>query len=215
MKAHIATGVTAIVIWFALFTAGVTIDSTPYRDILAPGRADHAVAASVAGAVEAAEASAPAGSPAAVAKPAVAAMLPVNVPPARKVAAFLGVMAFYTPLNVALLTIFAGLVGGCASSITYARSRKGGATATAENGGDARTVFLTESPIASMLRSFLVYLAFIAGVFITTNNPFATPTPDQYVRLAGLLSFVAFVIGYDPTRFQDLLSLKLGGEAKG
>lgn len=214
MKVHIATGVTAILIWFALFTAGVTIDSTPYRDILAPGRADRAVAAGVIGAVGAAGAPAPGEPPAAGAKPVAASVLPVSIPPARKVAAFLGVMAFYTPLNVALLTIFAGLVGGCASSITYAKSRKGNAPAAAEDGWDARTAFLTENPVASMLRSFLVYLAFIAGVFITTNNPFASPTPDQYVRLAGLLSFVAFVIGYDPTRFQDLLSLKLGGEAK-
>jgi hypothetical protein len=82
MKVHIATGVTAIVIWFALFTAGVTIDSTPYRD----------------------------------------------------------------------------------------------------------------SP--------------------RERPPFASPTPDQYVRLAGLLSFVAFVMGCDPTRFQDLPSLKVGGASK-
>jgi hypothetical protein len=73
---------------------------------------------------------------------------------------------------------------------------------------DASTRFRTENPMASMMRSFLVYLAFIAGVFITTNEPFANPTPDQYVRLAGLLSFVGFLVGYDPTKFQDILSLK-------
>jgi hypothetical protein len=62
--------------------------------------------------------------------------------------------------------------------------------------------------------SFLVYLAFIAGILITANDPFGNPTRDQYVRIAGLLSFVSFVVGYDPTRFQDILSLKPGGRSK-
>jgi len=53
------------------------------------------------------------------------------------------------------------------------------------------------------------------GWIITTNDPFANPTPDQYVRIAGLLSFVSFVVGYDPTRFQYILSLKPGGRGKG
>lgn len=214
MRVHIAMGLTAIVIWLALFTAGATIDSGPYRDILAPTRADHALAASAVGAVEAAAIPASSGSPPAAAKPAPASTGPADASQAGKVEAFLGVMALYTPLNVALLTIFAGLVGGCASSITYARSRQAAAAAGKEQGQPGPSVFLTEHPIASMLRSFLVYLAFIAGAFITTNDPFKSPTPDQYVRLAGLLSFVAFVIGYDPTRIQDILSLNVRGETK-
>jgi hypothetical protein len=28
---------------------------------------------------------------------------------------------------------------------------------------------------------------------------------DQFIRLAGLFSVVAFMMGYDPTRFEELL----------
>jgi hypothetical protein len=69
-----------------------------------------------------------------------------------------------------------------------------------------RALFRTENPLASMLRSFLIYIGFIAGVYITGNAPFADPTTDQYVRFVGTLSLLAFVVGYDPTKFQDFMS---------
>jgi len=193
-----AAGIVSLLVWFGLFAAGMTIDSAPYRAVLAPsavtegGAPQHgAVAASAAG-----------GSP----------EVTTRMSAWR---AFVGTMAFYTPLNVALLTILAGLIGGCASSVTYMRTRGAAATLPSEiRITDARAIFLSENPVGSMLRSLLVYLAFIAGVFITTNDPFGDPTPDQYVRLAGTLSFFSFVVGYDPTRFQDILSLKPRGGGK-
>jgi hypothetical protein len=57
-----------------------------------------------------------------------------------------------------------------------------------------------------MLRGFLVYLATIAGIYITTEDPFAAPTPAQYVRVVGLLSFLGFALGYDPTLVTNLLA---------
>ena len=98
-------------------------------------------------------------------------------------------MLVYTPLNAALLVMLAGFIGGCASSITY-------------SGDDRRNPFLIENPLASLLRSFLIYVG-----FITANAPFDAPTADQYVRFVGTLSLLAFVVGYDPTKFQDLLKM--------
>jgi hypothetical protein len=69
-----------------------------------------------------------------------------------------------------------------------------------------QAVFRRESPFASMIRSFVVYLAFIAGIYITTNAPFENPDPNQYVRFAGTISLFAFVVGYDPTKFQDFVN---------
>ena len=103
-------------------------------------------------------------------------------------------MLVYTPLNAALLVMLAGFIGGCASSITY-------------SGDDRRNPFLVENPLASLLRSFLIYVGFIAGIYITANAPFDAPTTDQYVRFVGTLSLLAFVVGYDPTKFQDLLKM--------
>ena len=41
---------------------------------------------------------------------------------------------------------------------------------------------------------------------MATNSPFASVTTDQYARLAGTISFLAFVVGYDPTKFQDFVT---------
>jgi hypothetical protein len=46
----------------------------------------------------------------------------------------------------------------------------------------------------------------MAGVFITANQPFENPTSEQYVRFAASVSLFAFVVGYDPTKFQEALS---------
>ena len=194
-RANTGMGILAILIWLILFAAGVTIDSSPYRAVLAPEETSQ-------GESEEGGASNPGleGSP--------------PVPFLAKAIAFLGVMTFYTPMNVALLTILSGLVGGCASRLTYEKAHREGIPEAVDPKQDLGTLYRIEHPVASLLRSFLVYLAFIAGIFITTNDPFGSPTPDQYVRLAGLLSFVSFVVGYDPTRFQELLSLRAGSGGK-
>jgi hypothetical protein len=111
----------------------------------------------------------------------------------------------YTPLNAALLTVLAALVGGCSSYLTTA-ARKPGPTANASEDDAKRLYFLAEWPVASMIRGFLVYVASIAGIYITTDDPFSAPTPAQYVRVVGLLSFLGFALGYDPTLVDNLLS---------
>jgi hypothetical protein len=58
-----------------------------------------------------------------------------------------------------------------------------------------------------MLRGFVVYVAFLAGVYVGTDTPFAAPTPKQYARAAGIVSLMALIIGYDPTLFRHLISL--------
>jgi hypothetical protein len=126
---------------------------------------------------------------------------------------FAASLVLYTPLNAAFLTLLAGFIGGCTSNVTY-----GGPEArTSENVDDdtaARLRFLTESPFASTLRSFLVYLALLAGIYITGNSPFEQGTASQYARFAGTVSFLAFVVGYDPTKLQGFISLMPRPSAK-
>jgi hypothetical protein len=120
-------------------------------------------------------------------------------------------LCFYTPLNVALLTLFAGFAGGCLSKVTYGhwstQAIKDTANLASNAGIGDREFFMTESPFASTMRSFVVYLAVIAGLYITTNGPFEKPTSEQYVRFAGTISLLSFLVGYDPTRLQDLINL--------
>jgi hypothetical protein len=119
-------------------------------------------------------------------------------------------ICLYTPLNVALLTLIAGFAGGCLSKVTYshwgAEPGNPGPDLT-DPAVKARVSFMTESPFASTMRSFLVYLGVLAGLYITTNGPFDKPSADQYVRFAGTISLLSFLVGYDPTRLQDLINM--------
>jgi len=103
------------------------------------------------------------------------------------------VIGTYTLTNVAILCLVAGVLGALA-----ARASLG-----ADNEGDAAQD--TTSPRNSaLLRGFMVYLALIAGVLMFGDDP-AAPTQKQYVRLAGFMSLIAFVINYRPSLFGKLL----------
>lgn len=184
-------GCLAVLVWLLVFGAGLLIDSKPYRDRISP---QPAVAIAASGVPEVA------GSGQTPAVP----LGPTSI----DWRAFGVTMLVFTPLNAALLVLIAGFIGGCASNITY-----GAQSTPPEDQTPAqaelrmqRALFRTENPLASMLRSFLIYIGFIAGVYITGNAPFADPTTDQYVRFVGTLSLLAFVVGYDPTKFQDFMS---------
>jgi len=100
----------------------------------------------------------------------------------------------YLPANAALLTCLAGFVGGISSYLTASKS------------SIPSSVFRSEHPFASMLRSFVVYLVFVAGITVSApENPFIDIKPGQYLRLAGLLSVLGFVVGYDPGAFKKIL----------
>src|SRR5947207_9651446 len=58
-----------------------------------------------------------------------------------------------------------------------------------------------------MMRSFVVYLCVIAGLYFAIDDPFKHTTAAQYVRLAGTLSILAFVVGYDPSRIDQWIRL--------
>jgi len=115
----------------------------------------------------------------------------------------------YTPTNIAALCLLAGFCGGSASRlIGFEASAALGAGATDPQApvSDSR-IYMGESPVRSMLRGFAVYIAFLAGIYITSNAPFADPTQEQYARTAGITSLLAFVVGYDPTFFRSFISL--------
>jgi hypothetical protein len=112
-----------------------------------------------------------------------------------------------TPTNAALLTCLAGLAGGISSRLTYGRFVEDplGIEAT-EKLTVADVLVRTENPVASMLRSFIVYFIFVAGLALASpQNPFSEPTQDQYFRFAAMVSVLGFVVGYDPSVFNSLL----------
>lgn len=117
----------------------------------------------------------------------------------------------YTYTNVVTLTCLAGLLGGICSRITFRDYED----ATGEgNSQSAKMVsvsmaYRTENPLASMFRSFVVFLVYIAGIAIgapSGTEVFSKTGPDQYARVAGLLSLMGFTVGFDPTLFGTFLS---------
>ena len=103
------------------------------------------------------------------------------------------VIGTYTLTNLAILCLVSGLLGALG-----ARASLG----TDVEGGNAED---TTSPRNSaLLRGFMVYLALIAGVLMFGDDP-TSPTQKQYVRLAGFMSLVAFIVNYRPSLFGTLL----------
>src|SRR5688572_24581963 len=125
---------------------------------------------------------------------------------------------FFTPTNLALLALLAGFIGGCASNLADRRPlEEEFADAIAQRNQQQqravkrRIYYLNEHPLLSMMRSFIVYLILISGVYVISSDPFRADSQTQgltqYMRLAGLVSLLGFVVGYDPTRFEHWLKL--------
>ena len=193
-----AWGSAGVVLWLMLFSAGALINSRGYRDVLDPPSLKHT------------------GDPATrqATQPVGWAKVVTNIVPAA---------LLYTPTNAAILCALAGLIGGCASNLSVRREHfqamLSGAAYDCLGAGPEhrRLTYLTESPFISMFRGFIVYLAFMAGVLIVVDDPFKDPTGATYLRYVGTVSLIAFSVGYDPTRFEDLVkripSISLPGQS--
>lgn len=98
-------------------------------------------------------------------------------------------MAFtsYTMTNVLLLSCLASLIGDFGQRLKL--DRDGGSDQTA-------------SPwAAAITRGFFIYLVGISGILLLVENPFSATSPQQYVRLAGFMSLLSFMMGYSPDMF--------------
>jgi hypothetical protein len=188
--ARVALGSFAVLAYFVLFTAGSHMNAQPYRNRLL---IDTSVASTLMADATPAQAEG---------RPTVSAA--GRVEPGY-FGAFIATMLLFTPINVGFLTLLAGLIGGCASSLHYEHIRTNEEAKKVDLAPESHA-FRGESPLASMFRSFLVYVAFMAGVYISIDNPFDRPTVAQYTRFAATLSLFAFVVGYDPTKFRSFLN---------
>ncbi len=88
------------------------------------------------------------------------------------------VMISYTPTNVALMAVWAGLSGGLTSNLAaknyfqHVDEEKLDPTSP----DFQRFIYMTESPVVSALRGFMVYMIFIVGanLSLTSNNDSVT-----------------------------------------
>lgn len=188
-------GIGSFTTWVLVFSAGALVDSRSFREQLAP--------------------------------PDISATQPSTQPVTLRAigANLIPAALLYTPTNAAILAALAGLIGGCASKLAVGNEDPPEIPPEGDpdrqdalDGAARRALFMRESPFISMLRGFVVYLTFLGGVLIAVSDPFKDPTGGAYLRYAGTISLIAFVMGYDPTRFEQLLAQiptlrPTGGEA--
>lgn len=103
------------------------------------------------------------------------------------------VLCTYTLTNVAILCLLACLLGASAAQAQL------GADAEREADQDH-----TAPRRSALLRGFLVYLCLLAGVLVFGEDP-VVATQKQYVRLAGFISLLGFLLSYRPQLFGRLL----------
>lgn len=127
----------------------------------------------------------------------------------------------FTPTNTALLAALSGVLGGLASNLSahnekkYVKSHE----LDAESFEYRSFIYMTEHPVVSMFRGFVAYLILVAGSYLAS---FSIPTddastilgmsPSSYFKFAVTVSLLSYLVGYDPTQLQRLISsLNVGG----
>ena len=121
---------------------------------------------------------------------------------------FLMTLITFTPSNIAILCLVSSFTGGCASLLVIRKAQKLlGVADQPKNQVTSKIIYMSESPFSSMIRGILVFFAFLAGVIITSSDAISAPTPQAYTQAAGVVSLLAFLVGYDPTMFNSLINL--------
>ena len=158
-------GIIGFIMWMLCFSTGVLLDSTPYR-IVTDSTYRQAVLAKQAGNNDTPES---------------ASLLKRAKRLEEKPARFWSTIRAYfrgfsyTPINLALLCFWAGLIGGASSRLSYERAlntQGPPSRISIEDYSKIQLHYLRESPLSSALRSFVVYLALLSGFYLAAGDPF-------------------------------------------
>jgi hypothetical protein len=170
------------VAWLGLFAGGVTVDTEPARTVISPTavaklKVPPATAQSAPGVT--------APTPSAAATSTSARTL---------AAAWTVVLLCFLPINLVWLCAASSVLGAFGNRANLTNDRAG------------RRLRDNSNPyLAAVLRGFFAYLFLISGLLLLDDSPFSNPAPGQYVRLAGFLSLLCFVVSYQPRLFNTLI----------
>jgi hypothetical protein len=113
---------------------------------------------------------------------------------APSVRSWLVVIFCYLPLNLVWLCAASSALGAFGNRANLTNDRAGWKLRD------------NNSPyVAAFIRGFFAYLFLISGLLLLDDQPFTNPAAAQYVRLAGFLSLLSFVISYQPRFFNTLI----------
>jgi hypothetical protein len=170
-----------LLLWVGIFAGGILVDTEPYRI---------AISSSGAALLKDVPPATGAAAPASAATP--ESRTPVALPGQTR--SWIVVMLCFLPLN---------LVWVCAAS-----SALGAFGNRANLGTDQaakRSRDNTNPYVSAILRGFFAYLFLTSGLLLLDDAPFSHPGPGQYIRLAGFLSLLCFVVSYQPRLFNTLI----------
>ncbi|OYW11683.1 MAG: hypothetical protein B7Z55_19000, partial [Planctomycetales bacterium 12-60-4] len=116
------------------------------------------------------------------------------------VADWMIVLSFWTITNIGVLSCVAAFLGAFGNRAQFIRLPE---TAPAQNLPPAHWSFdsLWTYYTSAVMRGFGVYTLSLAGLLVLSTASLVRPTQDDYLRLAPLLSIIAFYGGYDSTVF--------------
>lgn len=109
---------------------------------------------------------------------------------------FLLVVSAWIPTNLAILSIMAGMSGALCRSLL--RTLEVGVEQIRRKNERSRI-------LGGGIAGLLFYLALMAGAFLLMDAPFETTTKEQYFRVAGVVSLVAFLAGLRPDLLRRII----------
>ena len=60
--------------------------------------------------------------------------------------------------------------------------------------------------VTAVVWGFFIYLALMSGTIAMSGTPFQNTTPEEYLRMAGVGSLLAFVVGWSPQIVTQMVS---------
>jgi hypothetical protein len=112
----------------------------------------------------------------------------------------------YTVTNILLLSCLASVLGEI-----------GRATRLKMAGAKEPLYSSTHPYVGAVTRGFFLYLVVTSGVIVIVDSPLTTPSQQQYIRLAGLISLLSFTMSFSPQVFAhifDRIASRLEGKAE-
>ncbi len=121
--------------------------------------------------------------------------------------AWFAILVLFTPVNIMLLSSTAGVLGAVGRrALLHAPSRMPPGEQDTEHPVGPESDRDPSNPyLSGVLRGFLVYLFLMSGVLLVMDSPLGAKTPQQYIRLAGLVSLVSFLSSYNPRVLGSLM----------
>lgn len=224
----------ATVTWFIVFSLGILVDSTPFRESLGwtDKKAEHkALVEEIAKAVEDKLPQVPTTGeqqenkdtdiPPLLSRqeqPSPETCRPASKPKGELLLNFGMGMITYLPLNVGLLTIIAAFIGGCSVNsreVVQLWKEVDMLDQNNDQSAEANRLrkqlnYLMEHPGYSSIRGLIIYLVVIGGLFLAGTQLFGEEKDQvdgltQYIKMAGIFSFLGYLAGFDPTVFTSMV----------